>query len=326
MSTLTIITQALAFEDAGATSNPSQRPIDWKRSIAGLPVENPSTESVTVEPMGSETLVDGSRATTIDGTTEFSLSLSPLDPNRYRITHTGGTTPGFRTARTVPVDGVQLTLTVNANQSLSVVAGSGTPFAAVQAGDVVFLPGVSTGDTASPFNTLNLGRWTVLARTNTSMTLARPTGETFEGASEVVTPTDDTQLQVFSTAGVQVGETVELAAGFASSSLRAYDVLAVTASWIEVYSTVPLGAETGVIPGASGLLVYTTAKRFIQLEVDQECVVRLNGDTGNSNRLTPWIAGDKSFPAEFKKVGPVWKLVVVNRTNVPVKVLLLSAE
>lgn len=326
MSTLTITTQALAFEDASATSNPAQRPINWKRSITGLTVYNPSTELHPIDPLGSKTVIDGARTTLMDGTTEFSLELSDLDPTRYRITNTGGTAPAFRTARTVTANGVELTLTVLANQSMTVAAAAGTPFSNVQVGDVFFLPGVSTGDGASPFNTLNLGEWTVLAASGAQLTVARPTGTLFEGVSEVVTPTSNAQVQAYSSAGVQVGDTVDLSDGFATTSLRAYEILAVNPAYIEILSTVALGAETGIVPGAAGMVIYTAAKRFLQVEVDQECVVRVNGDSSDFNKVTPWIAGEGGLPGTFLVTGPVWRLVLVNRTNVPLNAAVLSAE
>lgn len=326
MSTLTISSAIVAYDDLGANSNPSRVPINWKRTIAALPCYNPSTEKHPVDAQGTKTIIDGTRSTAIDGTSAFSLTLSPLNPTRYVLTNTGGTAPAFRTARSVPVASVALTLTVGANQTLTVAAGAGTPFAAVIVGDEVFVPGVSTGDPTSPFNVLNLGYWTVLTRSNTSLTLSRLSGETFEGISEVVTPAVNTDFQVFSAAGVQVGDTVDLSAGFSATALRAYELIAVTASRIEFLSTAPLGEETGILPTATGMIVYTAAKRFVSIETDQEVVVRLNGDAGNSNRATPWIAANESFPGKFEITGPVWKLVLVNRSNVFATVVVMSVE
>jgi hypothetical protein len=327
MSTLTIISQALAYDDLGANSNPTQRPIDWKRTIAQIPVENPSTDKFTVAPQASKLVFDGSRSTSIDGTTSFSIAPSPLDGTRYRIAYESvGTAPVFRTARSIPAVGIALTLVVGSNLAVTVTAASGTPFAAAVAGDVAFIPGVTTGDSASPFNSLNEGYWTVLAATGATMTMARAAGEVFNGVSEVVTTSSTAQLQVFSTAGVQVGDTVELVSGFASTALRSYDIVGVNPKWIEVISTLALASQTGILPGSSGLLIYTAAKRWIGIESDQECVVRLNGDTGSFNRVAPWIPGDRAFVGEFKMTGPVWMLEVVNKSSVPANVLVLSAE
>lgn len=329
MSLLNITTQALGFNDIGATSNPLQQPINYRRIIAGLEVENPQTQMFVVEPLGTTTVVDGTRSTSIDGTTAFSLTLSTLETSRYRILSTGGTAPVFRTARTIPTTGIALTLVLNSNQTVTVTAASGTPFANAVVGDVVFIPGISTGDTTSPFNTLNLGYWTLLSKTSsTVITLSRPTGEVFEGSGEVVTTTADIEFQVFSTAGVQVGDTVDLSSGFATTTLRAYPIVAVNPLWIEITSTTPLGDETGITPTATGMVIYSAAKRWVHIECDQEVVVRLNGDTGSFVRMTPWIPGaaPTGTPAEFRITGPVWKLQIVSKVNVATGVVVLSAE
>lgn len=323
MSALTLTIQALGYDDDRATSNPLDAPILWRRSMANVPVENPETRQYAVDPLGSVTVIDGSRSLSVDGTTEFSLALKAA--TRYRMTWTDGTAPGFRTDRNLDASSVELTLTLNSNLSVT-VTGSGSVFAAVQVGDVVFVPGLSTGDSASPFSPLNEGLWTVLSNGADSITIARAQGETFQGASEVVTPSSASQFQAFSATGVQVGDTIEISGGFSAATQRSYDLVAVNPKWIEFQSTFPLGPETGVLPTAAGIAIYTTAKRFVAIQSDQELVVRFNGDTGSTNRVTPIIPGDKNFPGVEVKLGLVWKLVVVNRSSARATVKVSSAE
>jgi hypothetical protein len=325
MSTLTIISQALAFDDDEASSNPSRLPVNWKRTIANIAVDHAATEPLQIEPMGVATVIDGTRSTSIDGTTAFSIAPNPIDASRYRIARTGGTPPLFRTDRSLALSGVALTLAVTPSLAMTVTAVSGS-FSGVLPGDVVFIPGVSTGDSAGPFNVLNEGFWTVLTVTATVLTMTRVSGQVFNGVGESVTPGSNTALQAFSASGVQVGDTVELVSGFATTSRRAYEIVAVTPTWIEFLSTAPLGAETGVLPTATGILFYTNAKRFIYIETDQECVVRLNGDTGDKNKLVPWVAGQKNFVAEFRMTGTVWKLVLVNKASTTAQAVVISAE
>lgn len=329
MSTLTTISKAVAYDDAAQVSNPSNVPVNWARTIQNLEVANPSTEMFTLGALETRTLIDGQRTTSIDGTTAFALSSSPLDPSRYRLAATGGTLPVFRTARTLVAGGggLVLTLTLNSNLSMTVTSGATPAFGAVQVGDVVFIRGTKTGDSATLFNSLNAGYWSVLTASAAAITMSRATNEVFEGAAQVVTPADGVNdFQVFSVAGVQVGDLVELGPAFAVSAQKSSSVVAVNPKWVEFISTAALGAETGILPGVTGLLFYTQAKRFLQVEADQECVLRINGDLGNTNRLSPWIAGAKGFGAEFRKVGPSWKLVVVNRAQTPLKLTLIAAE
>jgi hypothetical protein len=326
MSALTLILKALSFNDDAANSNPTQKPIDWSRTLSSIPVENAGTLPVPVEPGATVTVFNGSRTTLIDNTTQFSLALSPSDGNRYRITWTGGTAPGFRTDRNVATSGTALTFTVNANQTTTVTAASGTPFSSVQVGDTVFIPGVSTGDAASPFNALNEGYWNVLSVSGATVTLSRLAGEVFAGFAQVVTPSANSYFQAFSSTGVQVGDTVEISNGFSASAQHAYDLVAVNPAWIEFQSTAPLGAQTGISPTAAGLVIYTAAKRYVYVETDQEVVLRMNGDAGNSCRLEPIIPGDKKFVGVFMKLGHVWRLDVVSRSSARANCVVLSAE
>lgn len=327
MSVLTLILQALAYDDASATSNPTQIRINRRPSVVNIPVDNPETESWPLDPSAVSTVIDGTRTLTLDGTTALSLALSSLDPSRYRITWTGGTNPGLRTDRGLTLNGVALTLASLPNLTLTVTA-AGTPFAAVQVGDVVFIPGTSTGDTAGPFNPLNEGFWSVLAvgGSGANVTLARAAGTIFSGASEAVTPTGNSQLQAFASTGVQVGDTVDISAGFAAPAQHAYEIVTVTPKSIEFISTAPLANQVGALPGVAGLVIYTNAKRLVLIETDQEIAVRINGDTLNHLRLQPWIAGVPNLVAPFEIVGTVWKLVLVNLSSTVAHVVVASAE
>lgn len=326
MSALTLVYQALGFEDDGGTSNPSETSINVRRSLAKIPVDNPQTQKWDQDPLGQVTVVDGARSTSIDGTTEFSLVANPSDPTLYRVTATAGTAPVFRTARSVNVVGPNVTFTVNSNLTVTVTVSAGTPFGAIVAGDTVFIPGVTTGDATSPFNSLNEGYWDVLTASSSVLVLARASGEVFSGYTQTVTPTLAAQFQAFSTSGIQIGDTLDITAGFAAGTRHSYAVLAVNPLWLEFRSTSPLAQETGVIPGAAGFSIYTAAKRFLLIETTQDIVVRLNGDTGNTNIVSPLIPGDSSFKGSFMKFGPVWKLIIVNRSTAIARVTVASAE
>ncbi len=326
MSTLTLATSILAFEDEDASSNPQRRLVDWKRCLQNVPCADPQSRKYSIDPLSEEVVFDGQRTVTIDGTTQFSLGLSTLDPSRYRITWTGGTAPGFRTDRALNLSGVSLTLTVNSNLTMTVSVADGTPFSSVQEGDVVFIPGIDTGDAPSPFNAMNVGYWTVLSVTARTITMSRVSGEAFSGYAEVAEVTDAKQFQAFSTTGVQEGDFVYISQGFALSARRAYEVKAVNPSWIEIVSSSPLGPQAGVLPTAAGMVFYTNAKQFLRVEGDQEFVVRLNGATDDSQKVEPWVSGDPEKMGAYEKAGPCWKLVVVNKAPVKLNVIVLSAE
>jgi hypothetical protein len=291
--------------------------------MTGLVINNPESRAVAIEPGETAVVFDASKSTGVDGTTQFSITSNPLDSSRYRFTHSAGTSPALRTDKPLSLSGVELELTANANGTLTVVSQAGTPFAGLVAGDMVFVPGTSTGDVSVGFDSLNEGFWTVLSVAGATVTLVRPSSEVFQGVSETVTPTDNGVL-AFGAAGIQVGDKVDVNAGF-SSALKTFDIVSVTSRWFEVVSTSPLAQESG-IPGATGMLFYRGAKRFVRVEADQEVAIRVNGDSGDSQRVVPWVAGDPRQVGEYTRTGPTWTLSVRNRSAAVAQVLVISVE
>jgi hypothetical protein len=324
---LSVTTKIIAFADSASGSNPRLKWFDWLRDIPGAPVADPKSEGHIIAPGSSKVIFDGVRATTTDGTTAFALTLSPLDPSRYRFTWTGGTNPGLRTGRNLTLNGVAITFTANINATLTASVPAGPDFTAVQVGDIVFVPHTSTGDAANVISDINAGYWVVLGKaSSTSITLVRPSGEDFQGATETVTLTANSQFRAYSTSGVQVDDHVDVSAGFGLATRKAYQIVAATDTFFEVISTTPLAAESGILPGATGMLFYTDNKSFVYIEADQECAVRVNGDLGNYQRLSPVDPSDASKPAQYMKRGPTWSLTIVNLAAVPVNVTVIHCE
>jgi len=324
---LNVITKIVAFGDSAVSSNPRFKFFDWYRDQSGTPVSDPQSESHSIAPGASKTIFDGTFASTIDGTSTFSLTLSTLDPSRYRISWTNGTAPGWRTARNLTLTGVTVTFTVNSNGTVTVTVPVGPDFTAVQVGDEVFIPHTTTGDAANVISVLNAGFWTVLGKSsNTSITLVRPVGQDFEATSQSVALTSNSQLRAYTSTGLQVGDSVSISAGFSLPARRTFEVLALTDTFLEFISTTALASETGILPGAAGMVFFTTNKTFVYVEANQECSVRVNGDTGNYQRLSPPDASNALSPAQYMRRGPTWSLTIVNLASVAVDVTVLHCE
>lgn len=326
MATLNTITHIIAFDDAGGGNNPQRKVVDWRRPQLGIAVTNPRSQQLQLDPQQEVVVFSGTRTLTIDGTTQFDLSLSSLDSTRYAMTWDGtGTAPGFRTARSVAVATGNVVLTLQANQTVTVTSSLGAVFGVVVAGDVVFVPGVSTGETG-PFNSLNEGYWSVLAANATTLTLQRLSGTVFSGASETVAIADNLEFQVFSAAGVQAGDTLDIVSGFATSAIRSYNVVAVTARRLEFTSTLPLALESNVVPTAAGVKVYNDSKRYVYVEGDQELAVKVNADTTENNRVEPWVPAHTELVGYYEKVGTTYALAVKNRSTARANVTVVTAE
>ena len=327
---LNILSRAVAYGDTLPSSNPQRRAFDWTRQFQGIQVTNPKTYSVTLVQGGSQLVFDGTRSTTLDGTTQFTITLNSSIPSTYRFSFVGGTNPSLRTNRGLALFTAGRTVTVAAlaNQSATLTLSGGT-WGSVVAGDTLYIPGPVTNDGTSPFNVLNQGYWVVLSNPGaTVITVARPVGTVFSAASEgPITLAADSNVQAYSAAGVQVGDMVNLSAGFSSGNFGTYQVSAVTTSWFEVTSTLPLALDVAAMPGATGLVFYSMAKSFIRIESDQPVVAQLNGSTSTTiPTINPLLAGDPEQPGWLELVGPVWSLTLLNKSQNQANCIVFSAE
>lgn len=329
-SILNLSRSYIGYSDRGVTSNPKLRNVDWHRVINGRSVDKVGSELYEILPGEEKTLFDGTISSSLDNTTEFSLLYSSLGGSRYRLTYTGGTDPVFRTTRALTLSGETVSIVRNSNGTISMTtSGNVNDFTDVVVGDTIYIPHTTTGDSASPFSALNVGYWLVLSKLSaTSLQLARFAGTDFLATSETdIAVTADSQLQAFSQAGIQVGNKFKIASssGFSQQAQQSFKVDKVTANFIEFISVAPIPDETGILPGAAGIVFYSDAKIWMCLESDQPVIPRMNGDTSDIHELSPWEVGDESLVGCLEKTGLVWSLKVYNKSSFIASVTLLSA-
>lgn len=327
MATLNLQFNALAFSDSISSNQPQRQNFNWTRQNNLVAVNNPRSNEFVIGGGGTTTVFNGIETTSIDGTTAFTVTLSVLNSSVYRFTNSAGTAPDFRTARGITIANQPVTFTRNIDQSATLSVGGSGNFTGAQVGDTIFLPDTLTGDTASVFNALNTGYWIVNGvLSSTALSLVRPTSVVFSATTETKTPTLAASLQIYSAAGIQIGDSVVISAGFAASTQRTYQVTQINPSWFEVISTLPIALESGILPTATGMVFYTSSKVWIRVESDQQTVVQINGDTNTYNRIQPFQAGDDTFPGWWELWGPVYKLVLINKGTTPAGITVLSVE
>lgn len=320
-SKLRLIQTILSWDDEGDTNNPMLRHFDWKRDVSGIDAVNPSSHKYTVASGDSLSVFDGSRSTSIDGTTDLDLYLVDNESDVYRFAWVGGTNPVFRTDRAIDLDGETVTVTSNAN-GVALFTTTGT-FAGVVAGDTLWIPDNDEIDTDSPFHEGNRGFWKVLVASTTELTVTRE-GD-FEAAADTdILITDPEQVQAFSAAGVQAGDKLVVSAGFTSDTFRTYTVRAVSSKYLEVQSSLAVAEESAVSPGAAGFKLYTSAKKYLRIEVDQEASVVVNG--GSAIVISPWSAGDRLRTGWYEQCGNAFSLSVTNRSSQPLSVVVIGVE
>ena len=331
MATLSIVNRFLAYEDGVSSNNPQQRPFDWSRQMQSIPVDNAACMPYRVQPLAQLEVFDGTRTLGYNAATQYSLAVLNTTSNRYRLKWTGvGNAPAFKAARTVTFGGggspaITVTVACQLNQSVAVTSSAGSIFGACTAGDTVFIPGLSTGDPASVFDTLNEGYWSVLSATASLLMLARAPGAVYSARSEVATILADTSFQVFSSAGVQLDDTLSLVSGFSPVLLQNYEIVAVTANALEFLSGTTVPPIASVVPGVGSIVVFSDAKSWMALETDQNISVSLNGGT-KAFDVEPLLAGDPSKVGMFQLTGTVYSLIVTNKSTLPATIKILSAE
>lgn len=328
MAILNIHSNLMIYGDSeSVTSNPKRRYVDWTRHLAGQSVEDPLSQQFSVLPGQTLAIFSGTR-TAPNVNNRYSIALKTGQTSVYRATkYSGASAIGFATDRAVSTDGLEATLTVNNNITVTLEVDSGSPFSSVQVGDKLLIPGTTTGDSAGPFNTLNEGVWNVLGVAADSLTLMRPIETGFVGVEEVVEITDDSQLKVYTLDNVQVGDTLDIVNGFSLVSRKSFVISAVTPDYVEFTSSEPLPEEEDIAMTSGYWSIYSSAKRFLHVEADQPALLAINGDTSQSGRLDPIVVGDPEQTAIYQKWGTVWSLSVTNRSLIStLHVTVITAE
>jgi hypothetical protein len=155
-------------------------------------------------------------------------------------------------------------------------------FSTVQVGDFVTL--------GSNFNFSNQGTFQVIQTTANSFSIVNQTA-VVEGP---ITLGADfaTQLQIYSSTGVQVNDTLVISSGFSPVIQGSYEVTAVTANSLQFVSTSVLPQEG---PIATEVVIYQNAKTLIYLESDAALSVIVNGVTVGT--INPIVAINERLPS-----------------------------
>lgn len=266
MSKLSLSVFLNAYDDNASSNAPSRNPIKWARDLQSVIVDNPKSEDYTIAPGETRVLFSGTRTTNQDVTTQYSLTLKPLTTNTYVLSWVAGTKPDFRTPRVIG-DNATTQVTVTLNGPVVTFTSTG--------GTLFSLGTVVVGDYATIgnlFNSSNQGTYQIISKTSTSFSVVNLSGVA-EGPITLGAGFAD-QVQIYSAAGVQVGDTLVISSGFSPITWGSYDITAVYAESLEFYSTGLLPQESAVL---NQIAIYSSAKSLVYLESDGKINVSING-------------------------------------------------
>lgn len=324
MSTLNFQVNSIAYSDVKPSNNPSIRTFDLSFKLLGQSADRPMAENFSLAPGETKSVFSGTRVTAIDGTTAFTVTRPVPTENTYRFTSTAGTAPQFRTDRVPAVDNTSVFMVTVNGPLATYTNSSGTPIDTtnVVVGDILNI-GPNSG-----FSAANRGRFSILAKTSTSLTI-----QNLNAVAETATIISPSDFLVYSNGGgssnqTQIGDKVIISSGFSLSTQGTYVIAEVTPMWFEVAIAAEngLALESGIIPGASGLIFYSSSKKFILLAAQQKCSVRVNADASDNNVVEPVEANNPEKPGMFIKQGTCYSLSIKNLSLETLNLIVASVE
>lgn len=304
-----------SYKDKTATNAPDMSVFKWTRQAQGIPTSKGESLEFSLSAGESKTLFSGTRSLNQDNTTQYSLQLKSGTTNTYQLEHTGGTAPDFRAPRTTGADATtQVSVTKSANV-VTFTSTGGTLFSLILGG-VVVGDWVSIG---SQFNAANRGRFQIIAVTATSFSVVNASGVA-QGAVTLGVSFQN-QVRIYGASGVQVGDILNIFAGFSPVSFGTYSVTAVQDNLIEFYSGSALPAQTVT---TQGIVIYSSAKKLVYLETDQKVSLVVNGV--QESDLEPFNENGCKENGIFLKKSTIWSLEVQNTGSETVSLYYASVE
>jgi hypothetical protein len=231
--------------------------------------------------------------------------------------------------------------------SLFTLSGGANPGVANLAGGVNANIQLTGGTTATLFNLIvggavvgdyvtignefapaNQGTFQILSLTATSFTVSNPNGV----AQGAVTLGAEfaSQVQIYSAAGVQVGDVLMITGGFSAATQGSYEITAVFANSLQFTSTTVLPQEGPIT--TEDIIIYSNAKTLVYMESDSALSVTVNGTVvGNIEPFVIPNAHQPSFPptvipGPFMMKSVIYSLSVTNNGLVPANMFYAAVE
>jgi hypothetical protein len=321
MPQINVQVNAIAFYDNAPSNNPLLRAFDLTVKAFGISTTNPDQRSYILAPDEEKVIYDGTRTTLVTNSTAFNVTRPDLTKDTYRFT--GNTASAFRTERATGADtSTSLTISVNGPVSTFTVSAGTFNTSSIQVGDILKIE-AGAGCSAS-----NQGRFSIIGKTSTSISI-----KNLNAAGETFTITDASKFMIYSNGGgisnqIQINDTVILSSGFSPATQGSYQVIEVTPTWFEVdigaSNGIPL--ETGIVPTTSGLIFYSSAKKFVLITSQDKISVKFNTDSTDNTIVEAVEANNPEKPGILLKNGMFYKLTVKNLGLNPTSIIVASGD
>jgi len=320
MGTLKTLIFLQAYQDSSCCdtrSSPQRNDFKWTREYSNASISNALSETFQVPPQTTQLLFSGTRTLTQDGTTEYSIAPVMFNTSLYQLTNVGGMASGFRTLRSIGTDATtQVTTSINGPILTYTFTGGTLPdLSTVQAGDNVLI-----GNLFNQLNQGTTGIWQIISTTSTSISLVNPNG--YVQGPITLGSGFATQLRIFSSTGVQIGDTLNISSGFSPVSQNSYEITQVTDYYVQFSYTGSLPSEGPIM---TEVAIYSMAKTTLYLETNQSLELLINGAMSGPS-VIPTVSNGIAYPGLFLINSLVYSLSVVNNSINVANVTLLSTE
>jgi hypothetical protein len=305
MSKLNLLLYLNSFEDSKVTNNPSLNNLKWTRDVKGIDVANPIGKTIQLISGASDTILAAAVTLSADLTTTYDIALVSGSSTTYRISHNSGTLPVFRTARVSGADATSK-VTITKNAKLLTFTATVVPFALVSNGVVV-------GDyvrVGSAFAVANQGVFKIISRSATSFVVENELGIL---ETDILLGSDFADdINIYSAAGVQIGDSLEINNGFSLVTLGTYEISDVSHNYVEFYCADALPQETAVSNNPAAFVIYRNAAKFLFVETDSKITITING--GDPVYLETMLAGTTKVNGMFLLNSTLKSVVLSNPT------------
>lgn len=310
----------VVYSDTDSGSNPKLKDLDYDRIMESVPTDGLFSKRFSnVGPGTTVSVVATTRTLSQDGTTQWTVTL--VDGATFRFRWTAGTNPVLRTARAIAVDGTTAwTLTKN-GPIVRYTASAGTlpNLASVVVGDTLLI------EDGTPFNTANVGIFTVLGKGATYVEVSNEAGVAEGPIVQSTLASGLPPVSIFSNGPVLVGDEVRVkSTAFNIQNRGTYRVIRITSNYFDLENADGFPEASIVVGAADGIVFYPSVYRWLYAETDQRVSVRINGDATDNLELEPVVEGNAEKPGVMLFRGTVYSLVIANNglVNANVKVAL----
>jgi hypothetical protein len=293
-----------AYTDELPSSSPVESLFDHRFTRSGIPVDDPSGGSHTINPGQTVSLGTTARPLTYSATTEFNTSFPVTGSPLVRMRWTGvGTEPGFRAYRDIggnastAVDLIRVSPTALKIQNSS---GTALDFSTVEAGDEVhFHANEEAFSNPMPYGMC--GQTFQVIESAANFFVIRDNGTGSPISSLTLGSALHDAMRIFSSSGVQIGDKIS----FSPSSVFSYD----NKAYIQTITSVtdrevmfinPYALPETTVPGAGSISIFLKTIGFLAVQASGPIELLLDGSTDHPIRLSQLGQGDCVFLGSIK--------------------------